>query len=346
MKKAVTAIYSAAHFFVDMSCAFVMLKFAYMGDPTVILIYNFCAFALQMPIGIILDSFGGGRKAAALGCGLVALSFFLPVFQSSIITAVTAGLGNALFHVGGGVYVLNEFKGAAALGIFVSPGAIGLYLGTLMSKTDAHAVFPVISMLAFAALIFIMPYIFNEKMPEKYADKPFSVSLPISCKAAAAMFFAVVIIRSFGGFAVSFPWKVTGAASLAAVIFTAAGKAAGGFISDKFGMERAAAVTMTAAGVTYLFSGNMAAGLTAVFLFNMSMPVTLKGAADILDGGKGFSFGLLTFALFIGYIPSYTGNANAGVFAMCILCLVSAVLLTAGFAVSRKGAVSCDRGGN
>ena len=48
-------------------------------------------------------------------------------------------------------------------------------------------------------------------------------------------------------------------------------------------------------------------GVLAVFLFNMTMPVTLWAAAKVMPGAKGFAFGLLTFGLFLGYLPSYLG---------------------------------------
>ena len=39
----------------------------------------------------------------------------------------------------------------------------------------------------------------------------------------------------------------------------------------------------------------------------MTMPVTLWAAARTLPGAKGFTFGLLTFALFLGFLPSFLG---------------------------------------
>ena len=45
-----------------------------------------------------------------------------------------------------------------------------------------------------------------------------------------------------------------------------------------------------------------------MFLFNMTMPVTLWAAAKLLPGGRGFAFGMLTFALFLGFLPAYLGR--------------------------------------
>ena len=50
-----------------------------------------------------------------------------------------------------------------------------------------------------------------------------------------------------------------------------------------------------------------AAGCGAILLFQMTMPVTLRLAADALPGMEGFAFGALTLGLFLGYLPRYYG---------------------------------------
>jgi FSR family fosmidomycin resistance protein-like MFS transporter len=64
----------------------------------------------------------------------------------------------------------------------------------------------------------------------------------------------------------------------------------------------------------------------------MTMPITLWAVARILPGVKGFSFGLLTFGLFLGFMPVYFGlnpiiHTSLG-FAMASL--ISLGLLLAG----------------
>lgn len=323
-----------------------MLRYAYAGQGENILLYNFCAFALQMPIGIILDRFGGGHRAASAGCGLIFASYFAAFAGMYLPAAVISGLGNALFHAGGGVYVLDSFDTLGALGVFVSPGAIGLYLGTVWgSGNNASCIFPMLIMLAIALFILAAPYIFicPDKRGEAAADF-MSVTASKYVFGAAALFFLVVVIRSFGGFALSFPWKINAAAALAAVLCTAGGKALGGFVSDQMGKERTAALTMLIAALLYLFSDNIICGLGAILLFNMSMPITLRAAADIFKGGRGFSFGLLTFALFIGYVPSFAerGRLQVGKEIMCVLCIASAAMLLGGFMLQRRVKCSDD----
>jgi len=57
--------------------------------------------------------------------------------------------------------------------------------------------------------------------------------------------------------------------------------------------------------VCYLLSGNIVAGVIALFLFNMTMPITLYLLIQRLKEMPGFAFGLLTFGLFLGWMPTY-----------------------------------------
>ena len=49
----------------------------------------------------------------------------------------------------------------------------------------------------------------------------------------------------------------------------------------------------------------MPMGILALFLFNMTMPVTLYLLIRRLPSYPGFSFGFLTFGLFLGFLPAY-----------------------------------------
>ena len=99
---------------------------------------------------------------------------------------------------------------------------------------------------------------------------------------------------------------------------------------------------MTAA-VLYLFSGHPNPGILAVFLFNMTMPVTLWAVAQITPGMKGFTFGLLTFGLFIGYLPSAFGLPSLLVNypLYSLVTLGSLFLLLMVYRAFRKGNLSC-----
>ena len=133
--KPLLTVYSLSHALVDFSCAFLVYR-TMLDAPELglcLLLYNFCAFALQMPFGLLVDGWNRNGLTAAAGCALVACAY-LPVLPA-LAASVTAGIGNGLFHVGGGLDVLNDSRErAAALGIFVSPGALGLYFGGILGR--------------------------------------------------------------------------------------------------------------------------------------------------------------------------------------------------------------------
>lgn len=92
--------------------------------------------------------------------------------------------------------------------------------------------------------------------------------------------------------------------------------------------------------ILYLASALPLPGILAVFLFNMTMPVTLWAAARVMPGAKGFAFGLMTFALFLGFLPSWLGwpSLLAGPAGYGLMALTSLALL---WFPLRKGAARC-----
>lgn len=356
-----TAIYGAVHFFVDFACAYLMFSRIYEADNwyLCLLLYNFFAFAMQMPVGIFADYKNRNAGMAVWGCILVAFSY-LPAAAASALAgtgalgpvwaaaaSVFAGLGNGLFHVGGGLDVLNKSeKSAGLLGIFVAPGALGIYFGTLFAKQSGDGTeWPVFLLLGAALCIFWCAR--KSGIWHQSGNRPFSVfpekhlltkakKQAAAAASAVACLFAVVVLRSYLGMIQDFTWKDSIDAGMILAAAAALGKAAGGFLTDIAGVKKTAAVSVVTAGVLYLFSSHPAAGILAVFFWNMTMPVTLWAVARILPGAKGFSFGLLTFALFLGFCPSYLGSlAFTELFGrpeigLGILCGVSLVLLRGG----------------
>jgi len=306
----IITVYSLAHLVVDFSCAFLM--FSRVNDSSqwyvCLLLYNFCAFAMQMPIGLLADKINRNAIFAAAGCVFVALSFSISNF--SVPCAVMAGLGNGLFHVGGGIDVLNISKEkSSALGIFVSPGAFGLYLGTLIGKNgELSSILIVVILLAMAAVILTVCY--------KGKGSFLSDNLPVSFKnmdspanmLAVISLFIVVCLRSYVGMLINFPWKSEKPWGLVLICAIVLGKAFGGILADEIGSSKASVLSLGLSAILFMFSQYPVAGILAVFLFNMTMPITLWAVARILPGAKGFSFGLLTFGLFLGFIPVYFGS--------------------------------------
>ena len=296
------AIYSGLHFLVDLICAWAMFSNFTAANYENLLIYNFCAFALQMPFGALLDLVATEKRNYGALCAF--LGVVLTVLGALLHPALL-GIGNALFHVGGGFDVIHEDlqrqRKGRNLGIFVAPGAIGLYVGTFLGNSDAGygplfasaiLILPILLMLT--RLVSAVPYsIHSASLPTHIP-----LFLTISC-------FVVVILRSWVGLTVSFPWKGNGILGALAVCSVAAGKVCGGFLGARLGIPRTAIATLSLAAVCYLAGDMPLLGILAVFFFNMTMPLTLYLLAEKIPRLAGFSFGLLTFGLFLGFLPVY-----------------------------------------
>lgn len=312
----VTAAYAFAHFAVDLACAFAV--FSHGTDPWDYFLYNLFAFAMQMPLGLLADLLNKNRLFALTGAVLVGICSLSPALGPAGMMLL--GLGNGLFHIGGGLDVMNvSGSRAAPFGVFVSPGALGVYLGTALGKSDqdpyivlAALLLSCIGMLFFCKSAVLVPNV-PIQLPKKSAWLP------------ALLLFLVVALRSVGGSA-AFGWR-SGYLSLAAVGAVVFGKALGGVLSDRFGMLRVSLISLLLGAFLFFFADRAAAGLAALLLFNMTMPITLFALSKLLPSAKGFSFGLLTFALFVGFLPGFFGMPPLTPAFMTGISLVSCALL-------------------
>ena len=294
-----TATYAVLHFLVDFTCACAMIGRFALGSAGYgyILIYNFSAFALQMPLGTLLD--GTKRPDAPR---LFALTGVICTFLGAFLHPALLGLGNALFHVGGGVDVIREDCGKGlkgrALGVFVAPGAMGLFFGTLEARSTGFL------LAAGAAAALFARRLFRLRPP------------PVSCPSGSGgkdlwipgiCCFLVVALRSYVGMAVVFSWKTGFWLPFLAVCAVVLGKMAGGFAAARFGTKATVLISLGLAGGCYLLCDAPVFGLAALFFFNMSMPVTLYQLWLRMPAMPGLAFGALTFALFLGFVPVYLG---------------------------------------
>lgn len=315
-----TILYAFAHFAVDFGCAYAMFCDC-RNSPGAFLLYNFFAFAMQMPIGLLADALGQNRLFALVGTALVAAMQLSGPF--GIGGACLLGLGNAMFHVGSGLDVMTRSpERAAPLGVFVSPGAFGIYLGTVLASNQNlwWAVATVLAAAEACMLIFISPSTASAMpvvLPERSAIVP------------GILLFLVVVLRSYGGMAASFSWK-TGLWSVICVFAVVLGKTLGGFLSDRMGLFRSAGWTLALSAVLFCAADLPVCGVVALLLFNMTMPMTLFALSRKMPGCRGFSFGLLTFALFLGYLPTFFGAPSIHGPGMALVAVFSAVLLLWG----------------
>ncbi len=346
-----TGIYAALHLLVDGMCALAMFgRLLPRGDRALaILLYNFCAFALQMPLGVALDALCGGRRGRETDFPfLFALAGVLCTVGGAFLHPAVLGIGNALFHVGGGVGTIREddregWQGRG-LGVFVAPGALGLYLGGFLGRggfwqAGAFGTGALMALLCACATYRLKR---NGKKKENSSgqigesrglaegtETGKQSACNIAIAAVCCMF--VVILGSYVVMAVAFPWKSGFPAGLLAVLMVVGGKVAGGFAAARYGLRRTTAISLGLAGICYLCSDAMAPGLAALFLFNMTMPITLYWMERSMPQMPGFAFGFLTFALFLGFLPGYFGAAAGSRLLGFGGSILSMVLLLAGW---------------
>ena len=334
-------LYCIAHFLIDLASTMIVLGYIWGAHHNrfAFALFYAIAFAGQMPLGLLADKLNRNGLVATAGCVsmILATAFMLlpgdPAFYAVVILG---GLGNALVHVGGGIDVINHSgPKSGPLGIFVSPGAIGLFLGGILVKSGIAI--PYLSMILLACTAEAIPMLQKHSLGSLLSrNAPLNLHLSLAdskpwAAAAIAALFIVVTVRSYVGLSLSFEWKAQFIWGLMLLIALVCGKAFGGVLSDRFGMRRIAIISLSAAALFFLFPSVPVAGVLAVFLFNMTMPMTLWALSRIFDHARGFAFGTLTLSLYIGFlldafvpislIPPGWGFSLAALLSLALLCI-------------------------
>lgn len=342
MNKKIVLTYSTIHFIVDLACAILVTNFISQkigGNISLfigVIVYNFFAFAMQLPIGIIADKVNKNAICSAIGCLLVAIAFGFSNF--GIIACVLAGIGNAMFHVGGGIDVLNiSNKKAKLSGIFVSTGAIGIFLGGKSGSIGFNKYYIIVIALILSAILLLWLY---KQIKEKVGNE--KVIIPkINLDEMIAIIFLIitVCIRGYVGLILAFEWKSNFILALISILAVVLGKMIGGIVGDRIGFIKTSLISLLVSAICFTFAfNNSILGIFAILFFNMTMPITLTALSNILFYNKGMAFGLLTFALFIGAIPVFFGFTQV-IFtpvALFITTMVSMIVLYIGIKKYRE----------
>lgn len=335
-------LYSIVHALVDAACAMMVMGglTRFPIDPGTLtimaILYNVLAFGLQSPFGHMVDRLKVPTVSASAGCLFVAVSLF--TVRNPLLAVCFAGIGNALFHVGGGVISLNLEPGKAAFpGIYVAPGAFGLTIGILLGSRGYFNpwIFSLALLGAAVIIMLVKPPVINYEGDSKTVSG--YVGLIILLLSIS------ICIRSLIGLVLVFPWKVNIYLTL---VFTAAvvlGKALGGILGDKFGWMRIATAGLIISAPMLAFgTKNVFISIIGILFFNMTMPVTLTAIVNVLPGRAGFAFGLTTLALVMGALPTYTSMKGmfTGSWTILGIIIASAGLLFAGLKIYNRSGTS------
>lgn len=326
-----------AHFCVDFGC-FVMLFGGFassVSDPQLLAVgfvsYNVTAFGLQPAIGYLIDTHPRMPVSIA-GCLMVMAGLLL--LPWSWLSLLVCALGNACFHVGGGIDCLINAGGRMSRsGIFVSTGALGVGLGTLAGRQDWPVWIPLVLLgIAVVAIVRVCPVPARRLVPGMIrfrvsSGRPFAVILAL-CTTS-------IFIRSYVGSVLPVPWKTSVLLMLLPAVAAGLGKAGGGWMADRFGARHIGVGSLLVSLPLLVFGAPYpAVSVAGLLAFNMSMSITLCAVFTELPDHPGLSFGLTTLALVAGTLPAgFFAWSAASVRPVLFVCiLLSAVCLF--FAVS------------
>ena len=221
---------------------------------------------------------------------------------SPIPAVCIAGAGNALFHLGGGSVALRLKPGfAAPAGIFVAPGAVGLFLGTLLGESGFSALWAGALLLGVFSVLLLVheaPVLHPRDRPERPLGHGRLILL---------LLLTSVAMRSLLGLAFSFPWTSSPALAPLLVLAGALGKGFGGVLADRFGWMRTAVCALTMSIPLLMFgTASHVEKILAMFLVATTMPVALAAVSESLPREPAFAFGLTGFALLVGALPGFS----------------------------------------
>ena len=299
-------IYGLCHFIIDFVCAvFILGKLSYIANTSselviAIIIYNFFAFAFQFPLGYILDKFKVYKYIAIIGMCFIGFCYLIS-FNNVFILATIVGIGNALFHLEGGVntYSISERK-AFFNGLFVAPGALGIFLGTTFSNELIITYLPIILIIVAIALLSLV----QKNEIEKYLKKNIKGEFRKITMALIVILIGLsIIVRSIGGSAIIYTWKSGFALGFIYTISIVIGKAFGGLLADKIGFIKVALISLICSAISLILGYNIHIfAYIGILLFNIPMSITLTILENTLSKKIACAVGLNTMFLFIGFL--------------------------------------------
>ncbi|MCF0229091.1 MAG: hypothetical protein HUJ76_05285 [Parasporobacterium sp.] len=339
------SVYTVIHFIVDLSCIFYLMGMVYvrLGSSAecvkAAIVYNLLAFGAPMVLGFFVDLIGKNPAASLLGCMILLVNYL--AIPSPWTSVIILGLGNGLFHLGGGRQVLKDSDSKyGPSGIFIAAGAMGVFLGRSMAGNYRSVYFTIMLIILSLSTALLLYFTIRQW---KYSEKSLISRQKTGVRMIiiSLMIFAVVVIRSYYGCITVYSWNNTFLTGLIFTLCVAAGKFLGGIAADRIGVMPASVISLGGAAILSLWSPlSPVVGCASILLFNMTMPITLTLIAEQWKEFPGFAFGTLMMALFLGTLPTMMFNIRplSSPAGMTILCLISLILL-AGAVIMKKNSI-------
>jgi len=337
----VLALFTALHLLVDGICGAALAVYA-VEEPFLAPImyyfglYNAFAFGTQWLTGLVLDKkriwIRGAFVFSLLMLALGTVTSFGIAGQ-----AVLLGIGNSVFHVAAGSYVLQRYQTYKELGLFVSSGAIGLALGLNL------IIGPYPFLLAGAVLtVVVTRQLLREDFffrPEAETRRPagqesgptvqerFSAGTGI----CLLLLLGCIVLRGMGSGGMHSPYIMLFPCMLAF------GKVLGGLLCDFAGYKRTILVIFLM-GFVALQSDAIILRILLVLAFNMTMPLTLRLVHWCNPRYPGMMFGLAAGCLLPGVYYHGFSLVPQAMIVLQFLCLAAA-----GYLLRNKNANPADK---
>ncbi len=330
--------YFFVHACVECVCFYLLrVHYPLMLSGAIALIYDFFAF---LPQGLIGDFIIRHKKLPYETIGnLLMLISILPIASSvkllHIFGYVLLAVGNAILHECGAIATVADSEGHIfPPALFVAGGSFGLVIGQTLGVCQA------------SPLILILPLILSEllsvsaKASLRKESYPHFECIPKNISPAWILLIAFIVttVRSFIGYAIPISWNKELWQSFFLFFIMGTGKALGGFMADRIGARKTAAIG-TLAAVPFLLFGDrvMVVSCIGVFFFSMTMSITFAMCLSVLKRNPGMAFGITTAALFLGLLPVFFVRFGFEVNAVLIVVfsLVSYVLLRISLAEAK-----------
>lgn len=303
----VPLLLGAIHAFVDLLCVTAVLRALHTHDVdaagtyAIVVGYDLIAFAVQLPLGLLVDKVNAPRAASIAGVLLSAMAV-LSIPGRADVTMGLAGIGNALFHVAAGGVVLANARGKTApAGVFVAPGSLGLGLGMWMGPRAHIPTWPllVLAVVSVAGAALVKAPL-HPQPPVAAPEGRMPARLVL---AALALLLLSATVR---GFIESVGCQWCPKAAFLAIALPLVGFSArllGGYASDRLGwVETSVGALLLSAPFIAFNHGSMAPALVGLLLFQMTMPVTLMAVWRVMPRRPATAFGFPCVGLVVGTI--------------------------------------------
>ncbi|MEQ1692516.1 MAG: hypothetical protein ABMA00_14600 [Gemmatimonas sp.] len=297
--------YGILHFLVDAvgaATVFAILGRTGVGlDAPLLLVYGLISFASRPVLGLVVDANFSARSAAVFGSALVAMGSTL-LSRTPFAAVITLGIGNALFHVGAGSICFRLKPGLAGpSGVFAAPGALGVFVGTVLGAralTQPWIIAMALVVTAGMSLTLAEP---------SQEQATFTADRSVSDGPIALLLLSIASI-SLAGFVFRFPWQATPSLAAVVVMAVVVGRALGGLLADRFGWRRIALGGLLFS-IPFLAGGmaNVVSGVLGLALLNLALPVASTAVFTTLRTHPAFAFGLVSLALIAGGLPALVG---------------------------------------